>query len=172
MRSIAAADITDAVAALFQHANYELGDDVIAALKNARQKRRIPSRADTLDALLENARIAAADKIPLCQDCGTAVVFLEIGQDVHIQGGDLTGAVNEGVRRAYTQGYLRKSMVTHPFSTRTNTGGNTPAVIHTDIVPGDQVKITVLPKGAGRKTWLNSVCYCPPPAARALLILW
>jgi len=85
----------------------------------------------------------------LCQDCGTAVVFLEVGQDVHIAGGALTAAINEGVRRAYVDGYLRKSMVARPFSERLNTKDNTPAVIHTEIVPGDRVKITVMPKGGG-----------------------
>jgi fumarate hydratase subunit alpha len=149
MRSVNASDITEAVAGLFKQANYELGDDVIAALKSARQKEESPAGRDALDAIIKNAAIAAADKIPLCQDCGTAVVFMEIGQEVNIKGGGLADAVNEGVRRAYTQGYLRKSMVEHPFSARTNTGDNTPAVIHTDIVPGDKIMIGVLPKGGG-----------------------
>jgi fumarate hydratase subunit alpha len=148
MRLIDAGEITQAVADLFKQANYELGGDVLVALKKAKQEEESPAGRDALDAILENARIAAADKIPLCQDCGTAVVFLEVGQDVHIDGG-LTDAVNEGVRRAYKEGYLRKSMVAHPFSARQNTGDNTPAVIHTDIVPGEKLKITVLPKGGG-----------------------
>jgi fumarate hydratase subunit alpha len=149
MRQLTAAEITDAVAGLFKQANYELGDDVLAALKKARGEEESPAGRDALDAILENARIAKSDKIPLCQDCGTAVVFLEVGQDVQIKGGGVTHAVNEGVRRAYQEGYLRKSMVDRPFSTRRNTGDNTPAVIHTDIVPGDKLKITVLPKGGG-----------------------
>jgi fumarate hydratase subunit alpha len=148
MRSITAGEITGAVSELFQQANYELGDDVLAALKKAREQEESPAGRDALDAILENARTAKSDKVPLCQDCGTAVVFLEIGQDVHIEG-DLTDAVYEGVRRAYQQGYLRKSIVDHPFSLRQNTGDNTPAVIHTDIVPGDKLKITALPKGGG-----------------------
>jgi fumarate hydratase subunit alpha len=148
MRVIDAAEITVAVASLLKQANYELGADVLAALKKARDDEESPAGRDALDAILENARIASKDKIPLCQDCGTAVVFLEVGQDVQIKGG-LTDAVNEGVRRAYKEGYLRKSMVARPFSARRNTGDNTPAVIHTDIVPGDKVKITVLPKGGG-----------------------
>lgn len=148
MRSVNASEITGAVANLFKQANYELGGDVIAALEKARREEESPAGRDALDAILENARIAAGDKIPLCQDTGMAVVFLEVGQDVQIQG-DLTGTVNEGVRRAYTEGYLRKSVVEHPFSSRTNTGDNTPAVIHTDIVPGDKVKIIALPKGGG-----------------------
>ena len=98
--------------------------------------------------LIENARIAREEQIPLCQDCGTAVVFLEIGQDVHITG-DLYTAIEEGVRQGYTKGYLRKSIVRQPFSARINTKDNTPPVIHTEIVPGEQLKITVMSKGAG-----------------------
>jgi fumarate hydratase subunit alpha len=169
MRQISAAAITEAVAGLFKQANYELGGDVITALKNARQKEESPAGRDTLDALLENARIAAAEKIPLCQDCGVAVVFLEIGQDIHIEGGELTEAVNEGVRRAYTDGYLRKSIVTHPFSSRTNTGDNTPAVIHTDIVPGDKIKITVLPKGGGAENMAKLGMLLPAAGRRGVI---
>jgi fumarate hydratase subunit alpha len=149
MRLIKASDITRAVADLFKQANYKLGDDVIAALKKARKEEEsLPGRR-ALDAILENASIAAKDKIPLCQDCGTAVVFLEIGQNILVVKGDLYDAVNEGVRRAYTDGYLRKSMVERPFSERRNTGDNTPAVIHIDIVPGDKLKIAIIPKGGG-----------------------
>jgi fumarate hydratase subunit alpha len=149
MRTINTAAITRAVADLFQKANYGLGDDVIAALKKARKAEESPAGRRALDAILENARTAAADKIPLCQDCGSAVVFLEIGQDVRVVKGDLYKAVNEGVRRAYTRGYLRKSMVDRPFSERRNTGDNTPAVVHADIVPGDKLKIAIIPKGGG-----------------------
>jgi fumarate hydratase subunit alpha len=149
MRLVMAADITEAVSNLFKQANHELGDDVILALQKARREEESPAGRRALDAILENARIAAADKIPLCQDCGTAVVFLEIGQDVLVVKGDLHAAVNEGVRRAYNESYLRKSMVSRPFSERINTGDNTPAVIHVDIVPGNKLKISVLPKGGG-----------------------
>ena len=148
MRTIKADAVTAAVMNLFKLANYELGEDVLVALKKARRDEVSPPGREAIDAILENARIAAAEKVPLCQDCGTAVVFLEAGQDVHIDG-DLYDAVNEGVRRAYQEGYLRKSMVSRPFSDRKNTGDNTPAVIHTDIVRGDKLKITVLPKGGG-----------------------
>ena len=134
---------------LFKQANYELGEDVLAALRKARHDEESPLGREVIDTILKNARVAAEEKIPLCQDCGTAVVFLEVGQDVHIVGGDLYAAVDEGVRRAYHEGYLRKSMVSRPFSARDNTGDNTPAVIHTDIVPGDRLKISVLPKGGG-----------------------
>ena len=149
MRTIEAVSVTGAVAGLFIQANYELGEDVLEALENARRKEESPLGREVIGTILENARIAVEERVPLCQDCGTAVVFLEVGQDVHVTGGDLYQAVDEGVRRAYDEGYLRKSIVSRPFSTRENTGDNTPAVIHTDIVPGDKLKITVLPKGGG-----------------------
>jgi fumarate hydratase subunit alpha len=149
MRSIDAADVTKAVADLFKQANFELGDDVLAALKKARKDEESSAGREVIDTILENARIATEEKIPLCQDCGSAVVFLEMGQYVLIVKGDLYTAVNEGVRQAYKEGYLRKSIVDRPFSDRKNTGDNTPAVIHTDIVPGDRLKVTVLPKGGG-----------------------
>jgi fumarate hydratase subunit alpha len=149
MRLVYATNITKAVADLFKQANYGLGEDVLAALKKARHEEESPAGRRALDAILENARNAAEDRIPLCQDCGTAVVFLEIGQDVRVVKGDLYAAINEGVRRAYKEGYLRKSMVDSPFSERKNTGDNTPAVIHADIVLGNKVKISILPKGGG-----------------------
>jgi fumarate hydratase subunit alpha len=149
MRLVMATDITEAVSSLFKQANYELGDDILEALKKARREEESPQGREVIDTILKNARIAAEEKIPLCQDCGAAVVFLEMGQDVHIVGDGLYAAVNEGVRRAYQEGYLRKSMVSRPFSSRTNTSDNTPAVIHTDIVPGNKLKISVLPKGGG-----------------------
>jgi fumarate hydratase subunit alpha len=149
MRTIRADAVTGAVSNLFKQANYTLGEDVLAALNKARREEESPAGREAIDAILENARIATDNKIPLCQDCGTAVVFLEVGQDLHIVGGDLYTAVDAGVRQAYKEGYLRKSIVSRPFSDRKNTGDNTPAVIHTDIVPGDKLKITVLPKGGG-----------------------
>ncbi len=149
MREIETSLITETIAWLCQEANFELGEDVLAALKQAQKTEPSPLGRETLSQLLENARIAREERRPLCQDCGTAVVFLEIGQEIHITGGDLNAAVEEGVRQGYAEGYLRKAMVKQPFSTRINTRDNTPPVIHTEIVPGDQLKITVLPKGAG-----------------------
>ena len=149
MREIEASTITQVIVQLCQEANFVLGEDVIAALKQAQQTEESPEGKEVLSQLLENARIAKQEHIPLCQDCGTAVVFLEIGQETHIIGGDLYTAVEEGVRQGYTQGYLRKSIVSQPFSARINTRDNTPPVIHTEIVPGDQVKIIVMPKGGG-----------------------
>lgn len=149
MKEIKASQITKTVSQLCQEANFELGEDVLSALKKAQKTEKSPLGRETLSQLIENARLAREERLPLCQDCGTAVVFLEIGQDVHISGGNLNAAVEEGVRQGYTEGYLRKAMVEQPFSARINTKDNTPPVIHSEIVPGDQLKITVLPKGAG-----------------------
>ncbi len=149
MREIKANAITQAVAELCQQANFELNEDVLSALKQAQQTEESPLGRQVLSQLLENAQIAQQERVPLCQDCGTAVVFLEIGQETRITGGDLYAAVEAGVRQGYTQGYLRKSIVSQPFSARINTKDNTPPVIHTEIVPGDQLKITVMPKGGG-----------------------
>jgi fumarate hydratase subunit alpha len=149
MREIKANLITQAVAQLCQEASFNLSEDIIAAIKQAQQTEESPLGREVLSQLLENARIAKDEHIPLCQDCGIAVVFLEIGQEAHISGGDLYQAVEEGVRQGYSEGYLRKSIVSQPISARVNTGDNTPPVIHSDIVPGDQVKIIVMPKGAG-----------------------
>ena len=149
MREIKASAITQTVAQLCQQANFELGEDVLSALKQAQQTEESPLGQQVLSQLLENTRIAQQERVPLCQDCGTAVVFLEIGQETHITGGALYAAVEEGVRQGYTQGYLRKSLVSRPLSARINTQDNTPPVIHTEIVPGNQLKITVMPKGGG-----------------------
>ena len=144
-----ASKIATAVARLCESANFELGDDVLAALKKAERDEESAAGKEALRQLIENARIARDECVPLCQDCGTAVVFLEIGQDVHITNGDLNEAVSRGVARGYKRGYLRKSMVRQPFSARVNTQDNTPPIIHTDIVPGDRLKITLICKGGG-----------------------
>jgi len=149
MREIKVSDITETISRLFQEACYYLPEDVVAALKKAREEEESPLACNVLDRILENAEIAANGEIPLCQDTGAAVVFLELGQEVHIIGGDLYMAVNEGVRQGYDKGYLRKSIVRQPFSARVNTRNNTPAIIHTEIVPGDRLKIAALPKGFG-----------------------
>jgi fumarate hydratase subunit alpha len=149
MRNIEVSTITEAVSELFKQANYELGEDVIKALNKAHDSEESPLGREVIDSILENAGMATSERVPLCQDCGAAVVFLELGQEAGIVGGDLYEAVNEGVRRAYLEGYLRKSMVTQPFSARINTGDNTPAIIHTDLVPGDKLHIVAMPKGTG-----------------------
>ncbi|HEY32675.1 MAG TPA: fumarate hydratase [Dehalococcoidia bacterium] len=149
MREIEAGKITETIARLCHEANYELGEDVVAALKKAEQSEESPLGRAVLRELLENAQIAREGLFPLCQDCGTAVIFLEAGQDAHVVDGDLHAAVEEGVRQGYTDAYLRKSMVRQPFSARVNTGDNTPVVLHTDIVPGDRFRIMVMSKGGG-----------------------
>lgn len=149
MRDINVNEVTKAVSQLFQEACYYLPEDVLNALKQAREAEESPVGRKVLDRILENAEISAKGEIPLCQDTGDAVVFLELGQDIHIVGGDLYSAINEGVRQGYNEGYLRKSMVSRPFSARINTKDNTPAIIYTDIVPGDRLKIIAMPKGGG-----------------------
>ncbi len=149
MREILAADITQAVGKLFQEACCFLPEDVAAALEKARRDEQSPAAAQVLQSILDNARVAAREQIPLCQDTGVAVVFLMVGQDLHVTGGDLETAVNDGVRLGYTEGFLRKSMVSQPYGARLNTKDNTPAVIHTEIVPGDRLKIIAMPKGGG-----------------------
>ncbi|WP_026176938.1 fumarate hydratase [Desulfurispora thermophila] len=148
MKVIHVQEVIDTVARLCQEANYYLGEDVQHAFENALQTEISLTGKDILKQLLENARIARENDVPMCQDTGFAVVFLELGQEVNITGGFLYDAVNEGVRKGYTEGYLRKSIVNHPLQ-RINTGDNTPAVIHTTVVPGDKLTITVAPKGGG-----------------------
>ncbi|MCJ7769049.1 MAG: fumarate hydratase [Dehalococcoidales bacterium] len=169
MKEIKAQDITRAVAELCQQANFKLGDDVLTALKEARQKEESPLARDALDKIIENAKIAKEESLPLCQDCGTAVVFIEIGQDVHITGGIINEAVAEGVCQGYTRGYLRKSIVKKPFSSRINTGDNTPPVIHTRIVSGSQLKLTVMPKGGGAENMSRLVMLQPGAGSRGIV---
>jgi fumarate hydratase subunit alpha len=149
VREIEAKKITGTVSRLFQEACHFLPDDVIDAIKRSREAEESPVGREVLGRILENIKVAANEQIPLCQDTGAALVFLELGQEVHIVGGDLYSAINEGVRQGYTEGYLRKSMVSQPFSARINTKDNTPAIIYTDIVPGDKLKIFAVPKGGG-----------------------
>jgi fumarate hydratase subunit alpha len=161
MRKIQAKTVTEVVSRLFRQANFELGDDVLDALKRARRDEASPRGREVIDEILKNARVATDETLPLCQDSGMAVVFLELGQEVSVVGGDLYDAIDEGVRRAYNEGYLRKSVVRQPFSARANTGDNTPAVIHTDIVPVDRLKITVMPKGAGAENFTRLAMLLP-----------
>ncbi len=149
MKKISAQKITRVVAKLCQQANYELGDDVLIAIKNTCQNEASPLARYALEKIIQNATLAMQRGLPLCQDCGTAVIFLEVGQDVHIIDGDINQAIGEGVSRGYRRGYLRKSMVSKPFSNRINTGDNTPPVIYTKMVPGSQLRIAVMPKGSG-----------------------
>ncbi|HMO55214.1 MAG TPA: fumarate hydratase, partial [Tepidiformaceae bacterium] len=134
MREITADQITETVARLAVEATHFLPEDVEGAIRTAKQTERSPLAVQIIDEILENAEIARTKMLPLCQDTGTAVVMLDIGQDVHISGGYVIDAVNEGIRRGYGEGYLRKSIAARPFSARANTGDNTPGVIHTEIV--------------------------------------
>ncbi len=148
MRTVHTEEIIKNVKEMCIEANHYLTDDMKMALKQAAITERSPLGRQILGQLEENLQIASADRIPICQDTGMAVVFIEIGQDMHIEGGGLTEAVNEGVRQGYKEGYLRKSVVGDPII-RENTKDNTPAVIHYELVPGSQIKITVAPKGFG-----------------------
>lgn len=148
VRTIQVTDVTAAVKELCIEANYQLSPDMKQIFETARQIEKAPLGRQILDQLAQNLEIAAEDEIPICQDTGMAVIFMEIGQEVHFEGGDLEAAIHEGVRRGYVDGYLRKSVVKDPLI-RENTKDNTPGVIHYSIVPGDKVKITVAPKGFG-----------------------
>ena len=149
MRELNVAEITKVIKDLSIFTNIFLGEDVKKILRDSLKTEESPLGKEILEVILENHEIAEKQNMPLCQDTGVAVVFLDIGQDVHLTGGDLEGAVNEGVRQGYSEGYLRKSMVSDPVIDRKNTGDNTPAVIHTKIVPGDKVRIRFAPKGGG-----------------------
>jgi len=151
MREIHSNEIVDCLEKLFIDANINLSQSVLECFERSIEKEESPAGKEVFRELIKNALTAKEENMPICQDTGLAVTFIEIGQDVHIAGGNLIDAVNEGVRRAYSKGYLRKSCC-HPF-TRKNTGDNTPAILHTRIVPGNKVKITVLPKGGGSENY-------------------
>ncbi len=159
MREVHVGEITKTVRDLFIDANINLGEDVLNALEQALEMEESPIGKEILKELIENARVAREEEMPICQDTGLAVVFLELGQEVHLVGGDLIEAINEGVRQGYKEGYLRKSAC-HPF-TRKNTGDNTPAIIHTEIVPGDRIKIIAVPKGGGAENMSRVVMLTP-----------
>ena len=146
MRTIELERITDTIKEMCIEANHFLTEDMKQALITAKESEKSALGKQILDQLQENLCIAGEDMIPICQDTGMAVIFMEIGQDVHFTGGVLEDAINEGVRRGYVDGFLRKSVVADPLI-RENTKDNTPAVVHYEMVPGDQVKITVAPKG-------------------------
>ncbi len=149
IREISAQDITSAVKKLFMECNYFIGDDISCSLKNAKENETLPIAKDVLQQLLDNNKIASEEQIPICQDTGMAVLFIEYGDKIVVKDGSFTDAVNEGVRLAYTEGYLRKSVVTDPVFDRKNTKDNTPAIIHTEIVPGNKIHITAGGKGFG-----------------------
>ncbi len=161
MREIDAAEIRRTVKDLFLKASITLGEDVLAALRRAEQNEESEVGKEIISRLLENAELAQDHHLPICQDTGLATIFVELGQDTRIIGDSLNAAIEEGVRQAYEEGYLRKS-VCHPL-TRKNTGDNTPAVIHLDLVPGDRLRITALPKGGGSEN-MSRLFMLPPSA--------
>lgn len=148
MRQISTEKIVEAVRQISMSAAYDLGKDVVGAIEKAKIVEESPVARGILDQVLENSKIARNESVPMCQDTGFAVLFVELGQDLQIVGGDLNAALNEGVRQGYKDGYLRKSIVGDPLE-RKNTGDNTPAVVHINIVPGDKMKIIIAPKGGG-----------------------
>lgn len=160
MKQIETAEIVRAVEALCQETNYNLSADIEKGLACAAANEESPLGREVLELLGENARIARSERIPMCQDTGMAVLFVELGQEVAVVGGSLTEALNQGVRQGYEQGFLRKSVVGDPFK-RVNTGDNTPAVIYYDVVPGDSLRITLAPKGFGSEN-MSALKMCKP----------
>lgn len=160
VRSVNVELLTENIKEMCIQANHFLAPDMDKAMRAAHEKETKPLAKQILGQLLENLDIAGEDMIPICQDTGMAVVFLRVGQDVHFEGGSVEDAVNEGVRQGYQEGYLRKSVVGDPLL-RVNTKDNTPAIIHYEIVPGDQVEITVAPKGFGSEN-MSKICMLKP----------
>lgn len=160
MREIDVQKISAAVSEMVQEANYSLNSDVVAALILAEKEEQSPIGKNIIRKLIENQQIAHNNQVPICQDTGFAVFFVDVGQELRIVGGDLGSAIDEGVRNGYLNGYLRKSIVDHPFK-RTNTGDNTPAVIHYTIVPGEQLRIRFLAKGGGSENMSASKMLTP-----------
>ena len=169
LREIRADQITKAVATICQDANFFLPEDVLNAIKKAVDTEESPLGKATLEKILDNAAIAAKERVPLCQDCGLAVILVRLGQDVHVTGGGLNAAIEEGVKKGYADGYLRKSMAQHPFSSRTNTKTNCPAVIHTEIVPGDKLTIVLMPKGGGSENMSRLAMLSPSQGRQGVI---
>lgn len=169
VRELDVAEVTAAIKRLCMEANFDLPGDVYRALDGAKADEESPVGRAVLDQLTLNADIAAADRVPICQDTGLAVVFAEIGQDVHLSGGDFEAAVNEGVRQGYGEGYLRKSSVAQPAHERLNTKDNTPAIIHTRLVPGDRVWLALMPKGGGAENMSSLNMLKPAQGAEGLM---
>lgn len=161
MRTIQSTEITQAVKDLFIQANFDIGDSVFKTLEDAMNKEKSQLGKSILEKIYENNTLAKKEGIAICQDTGMSVVFIDIGQDVHIEGTYLNDAIHEGVRQAYQEGYLRKSVVRDPLFDRVNTKDNTPAVIHTMIVPGDKIHIEVMPKGFGSENMSTLKMFAP-----------
>ena len=169
MHEIKASEITEMVCDLSLKANRILPEGLKNIIRNSRDREKMPLAKQTFSDILENAELAAKKKMPICQDCGLAVVFIEIGQDLHVFGGSIEDAVNEGVRRAYTDGYLRKSVVKDPLFSRENSGDNTPAVIHWKVSTGRDIKITVSPKGMGSENMSRIYMLKPADGAEGVI---
>jgi fumarate hydratase subunit alpha len=169
MRDIHVDTISETIAGLCIEATHNLPEDVRQGLRNAEATERAPLAKQVLVELIDNFDIAQREMIPLCQDTGTTVVFVELGQEVHVVGGSLEEAIHAGVGKGYTSGFLRASIVAHPLTTRDNTGNNTPAVIHYDVVPGDQLRFKVLPKGGGCENMSRFVNLLPRAGKDAVI---
>jgi len=169
MRDIHVDTIRETLARLCIEATHVLPEDVRAGLRQAEAIERAPLAKQVLIELMDNFDIAERNMIPLCQDTGTTVVFVELGQDAHIVGGSLEEAINAGVGQGYTEGFMRASMVAHPLTSRVNSGNNTPAVIHYDIVPGDQLHLKVLPKGGGCENMSRYANFLPRAGKDAVI---
>jgi len=161
LRKVKAEEIVKAVERLCIEANRYLPQDVLDALKDRYQREESPLGKEILQKILENAEVAPKENLPLCQDTGICVFFVDFGQEVVIEGGNIEEAINEGVRRGYTRGYLRKSIVSDPLFDRVNTKDNTPSIIHTRIVPGNNIKIIFAPKGGGAEN-MSRLCMLKP----------
>lgn len=169
MRKIKASQIKDKVKELFLKANYDISKNLMDRLEEALQKETSPTGKSVLKMIIENNKIAYSEKIAICQDTGLAVVFVELGQEVWVVNGDFKEAINKGVEKAYQEGYLRKSIVDDPIFERKNTRTNTPAVIYTDIVPGDKIKFLVIPKGFGSENMSALAMLTPADGAEGIV---
>ncbi len=169
MREIQASQITAQLKALILQASYNIGPDVEAAVAAYKEKEPSPSGRAVLEQLLQNYAIAREEQVAICQDTGMCVIFLDVGQEVHIAGGSLQDALAEGVRQAYGEGYLRKSVVRDPLYDRTNTRDNTPPVVHTRIVPGDKIDMLVTPKGFGSENMSRTKMLVPADGAQGVI---
>jgi fumarate hydratase subunit alpha len=149
VRQLDVNSVTGAVAELCVKSCYYLGEDVVSTLKKVLKEEKSPLGRETISYIIENAVVSGKEVYPLCQDCGSAVIFIEVGQELQLIGGDISKAITQGVRQGYQQGYLRKSIVEQPYSTRKNTGDNTPPIVHTEIVAGDTLKVSFMAKGSG-----------------------
>jgi fumarate hydratase subunit alpha len=164
MREIKSTDISQALRDLFLQANYDLPEEALQALRGALARERQPTARGVLATLVRNAEIARCERLAMCQDCGLAVVFADLGRDCHLDG-DLYAAVDEGVRQAYAEGYLRKSVLADPLQRNSNTGDNTPAIVHVRLVTGDRLTLHVAPKGGGSEN-MSAVWMLTPSAGR------